>query len=117
MDYIKLAKKAKEIFSIYKSYKFQVDNINLLNSSLGYLNNNNYSVMIDNKKYEQMKDFLLLMDKVLEQLNEDEKNIIKLTYIDNIHYSQLPYCQSSYFLKRKLALKHFYELITISNND
>lgn len=111
MDEKKFIKDAKHLFRTYKNYKFKVENIDLIKKEeiINRIINTDENVI--NIKLQKMSKFLNLMDLILNELNEEERNILKTTYIDNIHYSQTPYSQSSYFVKRKNALKHLYDLL------
>lgn len=111
MDEKKFIKDAKHLFRTYKNYKFKVENIDLIKKEeiINSIINTDENVI--NIKLQKMSKFLNLMDLILNELNEEERNILKTTYIDNIHYSQTPYSQSSYFVKRKNALKHLYDLL------
>lgn len=111
MDEKKFIKDAKNLFITYKNYKFKVDNIELIKKDEMIKNIINTDDSSLNLKIQKMSKFLNLMDLILNELNEEERNILKSTYIDNIHYSKTPYSQSSYFVKRKNALKHLYDLL------
>ncbi|MBU3830958.1 MAG: hypothetical protein H9897_02275 [Candidatus Ureaplasma intestinipullorum] len=111
MDQKKFIKDAKNLFRTYKNYKFKIDNIELIKRDEMIKNIINTDDSSLNLKIQKMSKFLNLMDLILDELNEEERNILKSTYIDNIHYSKTPYSQSSYFVKRKNALKHLYDLL------
>ncbi len=111
MDEKKFIKDAKYLFRTYKNYKFKVEHIELIKKEEiinKIINAEEHEINI---KLQKMSKFINLIDLILNELNEDERNILKTTYIDNIHYSQTPYSQSSYFVKRKNALRHLYDLL------
>lgn len=111
MDEKKFIKDAKHLFKTYKNYKFKVSNIDLIKKEEIINKIIDTDEKIIDLKLQKMTKFLNLMDLIMDELNEEERNILKTTYIDNVHYSQTPYSQSSYFVKRKNALKHFYDLL------
>ncbi len=111
MDERKFIKDAKYIFRTYKNYKFKVEHIDLIKKEEVITKIINKEENEINLKLQKMTKFINLMDLILSELNEDDRNILKSTYIDNVHYSQTPYSQSSYFIKRKKALINFYDLL------
>lgn len=98
----KIYKIVNEIFQIYQNYKFKINNYALLEES---------NLKIDSENYKKMLAFSSLVERAMDSMRDDDKNMIKLAYIDHIHYSQSSCSQSAYFTKRKIASKKFLNLL------
>lgn len=98
----KIYKIVNEIFQIYKNYKFKISNYALLQES---------NLKINAENYKKMVAFSSLVERAMDSMYEEDKNIIKSVYIDHIHYSQSSCSQSAFFIKRKQASKKFLNLL------
>lgn len=92
----------KSLFEIYNNYQFKITNKELMEKS---------NIIISNSEIDKMKDFINLIDQAIKFLDNEEQEIIRISFIDKIHYSKCNWSQSCFFVKRKKTSFKLYDLI------
>ncbi len=101
---LKIYKAIKQVFEIYKNYKFKLENQDLLRKS---------HLQLDDERVEKISDFIKLVDAAMRQLSKEERGILKMSFLDKVHYSECNCSQSTFFIKRKIACHKLYDLIFV----
>lgn len=95
-------KKIQYIFKIYRDCIFNIENKQLLVGA-GFLN--------EQEKNEWIEKFVAVVDIAIKKLNDDEQKVIKLSFIDEVHYSKSYYSRTCFFAKRKMACEKLYNML------
>lgn len=103
---ISVYKTIKQVFEIYKNYKFKLDYQDLLKKS---------HLQLDEERVEKIRDFIKLVDTAMNHLAKEEQEILRMSFIDKIHYSKCNCSQSTFFIKRKQACFKLYDLIFVKS--
>lgn len=97
-----IKKRIKQVFDIYRNYKFKLDHQDLFKKS---------NLVIDDERIQKITDFIRLVDTALQFLHPEESKILVSSFINKIHYRQHSCSQSSFFVIRRKACKNLYNLI------
>ncbi len=62
---------------------------------------------------KKISDFIKLVDAAMRQLSKEERGILKMSFLDKVHYSECNCSQSTFFIKRKIACHKLYDLIFV----
>lgn len=92
----------KSIFDIYNTYKFKMENQELLKKT---------NLSLSDEKIEIITNFIKLIEMTLKYIPSEDSKMLEMIYIKNKHYTEFDCCQSSFFLKRKTICTKFYNLL------
>lgn len=90
--------KINEIFEYYKMCKIWTSNIN----SIKKINNE-----FNEKKIQEIEDFINTIDIILESMNNDYSNLLVLYYLNNKNKEDFYYSKSTFYIKLKKASEEF----------
>ncbi len=89
----------RKIFSKYRKNKLIIENYEIIN--------NNFNNEISNQDIKKIKDYVLLIDNILNELDKMDSWILKNIFIERKEKDDLNYSESTFYWRLRKASNNF----------
>ena len=97
-----IIKEVREDFYLYRRNKLMIENYD-------YINKKGDKITI--KELEEYNKYISFIDKILKQLDKEDRWILKNIFIDNKEKEELNYSISTYYWKLRRASNNFMDFL------
>ena len=97
-----IIKEVTEVFYLYKRNKLMIENYDNINKKWD---------KITIKELEEYNKYISFIDKILKQLDKEDRWILKNIFIDNKEKEELNYSISTYYWKLRRASNNFMDFL------
>ena len=103
--------------NIYQDFKSKMDKYNIAKFWIENIaKKDNKSTNHLDKKCSEWKEYVALIELILSQLDEDQKDIIDRVYISKTGKEKINYSVSTFYIKQKRAVQRFLEIYNFADS-